>query len=173
MFKNSKQILWFITMFQLINETKTDYLTNLPNRKAFDEDIIYRIDKLKKNQIPALQLIIIDLKNLKKINDSEGMEAGDKVITKMASILTDITPKFERQAFRIGGDEFAILQNDFLQKDYSYMRTFCKAIEKIPHYTGWSWIKNNKNIESTLSKTIASKMFNNANKQIIALKSNT
>ena len=35
-------------MFQLINETKTDYLTNLPNRKAFDEDIIFRIDKLER-----------------------------------------------------------------------------------------------------------------------------
>ena len=67
-------------MFQLINETQTDYLTNLPNRKAFDEDIIFRIDKLKKNKIPALQLIVIDLKNLKKINDNEGMISGDKVI---------------------------------------------------------------------------------------------
>ena len=92
-------------MFQLINETKTDYLTNLPNRKAFDEDIIFRIDKLKKNKITALQLIVIDLKNLKKITDNEGMEAGDKIINKMALILENLTSQIERQAYRFGGEE--------------------------------------------------------------------
>ena len=173
MFNNKKKLLWLVTMFQLINETKTDYLTNLPNRKAFDEDIIFRIDKLKKNKIPALQLIVIDLKNLKKINDNEGMEAGDKIIIKMALILANLTSQFERQAYRIGGDEFAILQNNFLQKDYFHMHSFCKAIAKVPHYTGWSWIKNNSDIQAAESKTIATKMFNDANKQIITLKSNT
>ena len=153
MFNNKKKFLWLVTMLQLINETKTDYLTNLPNRKAFDEDIIFRIDKLK------------------KINDNEGMEAGDKIIIKMALILANLTSQFERQAYRIGGDEFAILQNNFLHKNYMHMHSFCKAISKVPHYTGWSWIKNNSDIEAAESKTIATKMFNDASKQISTLKS--
>ena len=76
MFKNKKQIFWWIAIFQLIKESQTDHLTNLPNRKAFEEDLINRINKLKNNQINSLQLILIDLKNLKKINDNHGMISG-------------------------------------------------------------------------------------------------
>ena len=43
------------------------------------------------------------------------------------------------------------------------MHSFCKAIAKVPHYTGWSWIKNNSDIQAAESKTIATKMFNDAN----------
>ena len=63
------------------------------------------------------------------------MEAGDKIIIKMALILANLTSQFERQSYRIGGDEFAILQNNFMQKDYMYMHSFCKAIAQVPHYT--------------------------------------
>ena len=110
-------------MLQLINETKTDYLTNLPNRKAFDEDIIFRIDKLKKNEIPALQLIVIDLKNLKKINDNEGMEAGDKIIIKMASNFG----KFNILNLKDNLIEL-VETNSLFYKTISYKRTICICI---------------------------------------------
>ena len=45
------------------------------------------------------------------------------------------------------------------------------SCDQVPHYTGWSWIKNSSDIEAAESKTIAVKMFNDANKQISTLKS--
>ncbi len=173
MFKNKKQIFWWIAIFQLIKETQTDHLTNLPNRKAFEEDLVDRIDKLKNSQINSLQLILIDLKNLKKINDNQGMRSGDKVIIDMSNRLKSIISASKNRAFRIGGDEFAILQNEFLHNDYIKMNEFCKAISEIPHYTGWSWRKNDKRILNIETKKIAEDMFEEANHQIINLKSNT
>ena len=173
MFKNKKQIFWWITIFQLIKETQTDHLTNLPNRKAFEEDLINRINKLKNNQINSLQLILIDLKNLKKINDNHGMISGDKIIVDMSSRLKSIISESKSRAFRIGGDEFAVLQNEFLHKDYVKMNKFCKAISEIPHYTGWAWRKNDTRILDIETDKIAQDMFNEANHQIMNLKSNT
>lgn len=85
----------------------TDYLTELPNRAAFERDF----DLLHNNEISAsyITLYIFDVNNLKIVNDNKGHEAGDALIKKAAFCIRE-TFHEKAQCYRIGGDEFAVLQ---------------------------------------------------------------
>ncbi len=84
-----------------------DSLTNLPNRRYFQE---YSTGKLNERaQVNGnIGLAVIDLDDFKRINDEYGHEAGDEILKSVAERLTTL----ERPAFlpaRMGGDEFIIL----------------------------------------------------------------
>ena len=167
MFKNKKQFLIWASILQLINETKTDYLTGLPNRKSFDEDLIDQIIKIKKRQIFGFKLILIDLKNLKKINDNSGMKEGDKVILNMTKDLLDQSSDKEIKAFRIGGDEFAIIVN---KKNKHSKNNFEISLLSVPAYKAEKELVQTDDIILLESTEIAEKIFYKVNKKIIELK---
>ncbi|WP_158584049.1 GGDEF domain-containing protein [Salinibius halmophilus] len=77
-----------------------DYLTGLGNRRAFQQAL---------NDSHGMQLAIVDLDGLKRINDENGHDMGDKLITKFAKALRTALYATDGKAFRIGGDEFAVL----------------------------------------------------------------
>lgn len=80
-----------------------DVLTGLANRAAFDAVG----DDLEKNPLGQPSLLIVDLDNLKSINDTFGHKAGDNLIREAAErIQCAANP---RKVFRLGGDEFAVL----------------------------------------------------------------
>ncbi|NOH97926.1 GGDEF domain-containing protein [Vibrio sp. 99-70-13A1] len=82
----------------------SDSLTSLGNRLALFE----AIDKLKLEQ-GKFTVYLLDMDGFKAINDKFGHQEGDKVLVAFAKYLNAITvPNCE--AFRIGGDEFAIVQ---------------------------------------------------------------
>ena len=76
-----------------------DELTNLPSRRAFN-DAILRL------QAP-FSIAAIDIDHFKKFNDTYGHDTGDQVLCLVASRLARVTGG--GQAFRCGGEEFAIL----------------------------------------------------------------
>ena len=80
----------------------TDYLTNLHNRNAFEIDF-ENLSTHKHNT----GIIITDLNDLKKINDTYGHRTGDEYIKKVAKILEKHVQK--NTVYRFGGDEFIIL----------------------------------------------------------------
>lgn len=85
--------------------SEKDGLTGLYNRKKFDE--IYR--KLL-NQKKYFSLIVLDVDNFKKINDTYGHSFGDYVLIEEASVLKKICQKEKKiKIFRYGGEEFVIL----------------------------------------------------------------
>ncbi|MCF7924290.1 MAG: GGDEF domain-containing protein, partial [Candidatus Izimaplasma sp.] len=84
---------------------KTDYLTGLMNKGAF-ENHINKIDFIKKNN--KLAAILMDLDNFKDINDYYGHSVGDKVLKIFANTCYETFRKDDYLA-RIGGDEFAVL----------------------------------------------------------------
>ncbi len=88
-------------------EARTDVLTALANRRAFDEEMSRRLSQLQR-QGTALCLQIIDIDDYKSFNDSHGHHVGDAVLKEIAERLTDVARKMDIVA-RIGGDEFAIL----------------------------------------------------------------
>lgn len=79
--------------------SNTDTLTGLYNRKKFDE-VYTNIFKSKKQNI---FLAIIDLDNLRELNNEYGHLVGDKYLKKLGNLLNENT---EGMFFRIGGDEF-------------------------------------------------------------------
>ncbi len=86
----------------------TDELTQTGNRRHFDKELALAFDDLVHWRIPNLSLIVLDLDNFKRINDSFGHDNGDKVLRFIGNKLGSLSnSKFS--VFRLGGEEFGIL----------------------------------------------------------------
>jgi diguanylate cyclase len=83
----------------------TDALTNLANRKAFDE-ALERVCAEAGDQ--PLTIALIDIDHFKRFNDTWGHQTGDQVIRYVASVIGRVGSA-PRTAARYGGEEFAIL----------------------------------------------------------------
>ncbi|MFC4656404.1 MULTISPECIES: putative bifunctional diguanylate cyclase/phosphodiesterase [Rheinheimera] len=81
----------------------TDTLTGLPNRSRFSN----HLTQLVKEQVPHA-LLVFDLDNFKKINDSLGHELGDTLLCRLAERLSHFI-RFKAKLYRLGGDEFAVV----------------------------------------------------------------
>ncbi|MEP2650632.1 MAG: GGDEF domain-containing protein [Paraglaciecola sp.] len=102
-----------------------DALTGLCNRRFFDEEIAAQALN------PNLFLLIIDLDYFKKINDTYGHVMGDLILKATAKKL-QATCRDGAQAFRFGGEEFAVvIPNSNFSKAKSIAESMRKAIEKI------------------------------------------
>ena len=86
---------------------RRDSLTNLFNRRHFDENIKSEFNNATKYNWP-LGIIFIDIDFFKKINDTLGHDAGDYVLTKVAEVLIDCTRESDIVC-RYGGEEFTII----------------------------------------------------------------
>ena len=85
-------------------EAEFDRLTGLYNRNGFDR----RAEEFLKREHPEGVLILFDLDNFKRINDSEGHPEGDRVLREFGECLSSA---FRRDDVigRLGGDEFIVL----------------------------------------------------------------
>ena len=88
-------------------EALNDSLTGLFNRRAWDNLIGLEEERCKRYGHPTA-ILMIDLNNLKTVNDSLGHTAGDELIQKAATALKGCVRSNDIVA-RLGGDEFAIL----------------------------------------------------------------
>lgn len=84
----------------------TDSLTRLANRRAFDEKLAAAFDN--PTALPLTALILADIDNFKKINDTYGHPVGDKILATVASVIRSNVRK-EVFVARTGGEEFAVL----------------------------------------------------------------
>lgn len=87
-----------------------DPLTGIPNRMLFRQTVERAIELAKTQQI-SLALLLINLDGFKKVNESYGSEAGDRLVATMAQRLTRCVRKSDGIA-RIGGDEFTLVLED-------------------------------------------------------------
>ncbi|MFP3919325.1 EAL domain-containing protein [Lysinibacillus telephonicus] len=84
-----------------------DGLTNLPNRRMFNDQLVAKISKAKQTN-ETLGVMYVDLDRFKYINDSLGHLVGDKLLQQIAIKLSSIIREEDFIA-RVGGDEFIIL----------------------------------------------------------------
>lgn len=97
----------FLDRMQLKQLSEIDALTNAYNRGKFDEELKHWIDLAKRYNY-GFALIIIDIDNLKAINDLHGHMAGDRVLKEFSGLVQSCLRSSDIFA-RWGGDEFMIL----------------------------------------------------------------
>jgi diguanylate cyclase (GGDEF)-like protein len=88
-------------------EARIDPLTGLANKRAFHERLEQAVEKVEREG-GDLSIIVFDLDDFKKINDREGHLVGDRVLHEVARV-TLSTLRVGEDAFRLGGEEFAVL----------------------------------------------------------------
>jgi diguanylate cyclase (GGDEF)-like protein len=91
---------------QLEQLAHTDGLTNLTNRRAWNEEFPQRLERARRNQQP-LTVAMIDLDHFKRYNDTFGHLEGDGLLRQMGEVLRS---SFRTNDFiaRYGGEEFAV-----------------------------------------------------------------
>lgn len=92
---------------QVRRDAMTDALTNLANRKSFDEALLKACEEAERTR-KSLSLAVVDIDHFKRFNDTWGHQTGDQVLRYVASVIGRIS-KAPRVAARYGGEEFAII----------------------------------------------------------------
>lgn len=132
---------------QATKKAQIDYLTKLYNRRAMNEIIDEKINKLQNKQINSVSIAICDLDDFKSLNDTYGHDFGDLVLKEVSSLLNDESSK-NNDIFvsRWGGEEFLILLIN-----HSYEETH-KKLENIRILVENLKLNNNsKNIKISIS----------------------
>jgi diguanylate cyclase (GGDEF)-like protein len=94
-------------MEELRREAGQDSLTGLKNRRRFEEDLRGEMARSRRMGKTGA-LLMLDLDNFKRVNDSLGHPAGDRLIKEIATVLRRRARETDVLA-RLGGDEFAIV----------------------------------------------------------------
>lgn len=106
------------------NEEKIiDYLTNVLNRRALDNEF-EKIEKKRTIFNSSYAIVFYDIDHFKKINDVYGHDCGDAVLRTFAAILKNLT-RAEDTVGRYGGEEFIVLLN------YDNTREIIKYINRV------------------------------------------
>lgn len=141
-----------------LNEEKSrfiDPLTSLKNRNYLN----YNIDKWDDNKVYPQSIIVIDLNDLKQVNNEFGYQEGDTVIKEAANILINNQLK-NTDILRTDGNEFIIYMVGYPEEQVVlYMRKLYKLMKELPHEKGatlgYSMILNDiKLIEDAINDAV-------------------
>ena len=94
-------------LHRLEEAARTDQLTGLPNRRAFDERLAGELARVERSR-GAISLLVVDLDRFKNLNDTAGHLSGDQALKVVAGVLRSSIRAGDWPA-RIGGDEFAVV----------------------------------------------------------------
>jgi diguanylate cyclase (GGDEF)-like protein len=112
-------------------QAKTDGLTGLANHRTFYETLERELRRSHRYG-GKISVIMIDVDNLKSINDTYGHRAGDMAIKKISRKITECIRQIDTAA-RYGGDEFAvILPNTMLEKAVVVGERMVELVAKSP-----------------------------------------
>lgn len=141
-----------------INEEKAKYidpLTSLKNRNYLN----YNLDKWDDNKVYPQSIIVVDLNDLKEINNEYGYQEGDVIIKAAANILINNQLK-NTDIIRTDGNEFMIYMVGYNEDQVVlYMRKIYKLMKDLPHEKGatlgYSMILNDaKLIEDAINDAV-------------------
>ncbi len=119
---------------ELLHLSQQDALTNISNRRTFDEMFDFFYYRAKQEKRP-LAVLFIDIDFFKNYNDFYGHQMGDKVISSIAAAIKNSIRHVDFVA-RYGGEEFVVLlPKTPAQGAYAVAANIYKAIERqaIPH----------------------------------------
>ena len=125
---------------RLLYESRHDSLTGVFNRRAFEETIG------QAEGVTDVGIIVLDVNDLKIVNDEEGHSAGDCLLKRVGSLLQTI----ESSVYRIGGDEFVLflqmMSEEACEKMVHEIETTCRE-EEISVAIGLAWASHPESIE--------------------------
>ncbi|WP_380238457.1 putative bifunctional diguanylate cyclase/phosphodiesterase [Klebsiella michiganensis] len=91
-----------------------DSLTGMPNRLSFWQRLQEVVNQVRPYNGSAV-VMLFDLDNFKDVNDTQGHDAGDKLLQDLASRLSFFR-KTSETLYRLGGDEFALVCHDLTEE---------------------------------------------------------
>ncbi len=121
----------------LARMARLDSLTQLPNRRSFDETIEQQWRRLAREE-QELALVLCDIDCFKQYNDTYGHQAGDECLRQVAKVLGDCAKRVGDLACRYGGEEFIfLLPNTPLEGAAKFADRVRRAVEALafPHVT--------------------------------------
>ena len=135
-------LIYYLSLYVLT--AKEDTLTHLLNRQCY-----YADSENLKDQITAV--VSVDMNDLKKINDTQGHDAGDKALITVAECLTKGRVR-NKKVYRIGGDEYAVFYmgktEDDVKKDIEQMRG---ELAKTPYVCAFGYeMVRDKDVEKAM-----------------------
>ena len=95
---------------QFKNEASTDFLTNLFNRRRFQDELNINLQRCLRKGEP-MSLMVLDIDRFKTVNDIYGHATGDNVLREFAKILIRTCRVYDG-IYRVGGEEFSIILQD-------------------------------------------------------------
>ena len=100
-----------LVLYGILQNTRVtqDHLTGLPNRFAFEQDLLGRIRRQQAGAETRLFLLEGDLDKFKHINDTHGHPVGDLALSEGAQALNQVFSDRGAAVFRTGGDEFMMI----------------------------------------------------------------
>jgi diguanylate cyclase (GGDEF)-like protein/PAS domain S-box-containing protein len=116
---------------ELTRQALRDNLTELPNRVLFLERLNRAMTRQQRNRDYRFAVLMIDLDSFKRVNDTLGHQTGDRLLQGVARRLLGCVRNMDTVA-RMGGDEFAVLLEDFQsnQEAITITRRLLEAIRR-------------------------------------------
>ncbi|MEI2378573.1 EAL domain-containing protein [Priestia megaterium] len=111
-----------------------DFLTGLPNRRYFKEELNRRLIESKEKSIRHVAVLFMDIDRFKDINDTLGHSKGDQLIQLIANRIKECLPPANNFLTRQGGDEFVILFSDFTPEEVEGITEKIMAYVQQPCY---------------------------------------
>lgn len=103
---------------KLAEAAQKDALTGLYNKRSFTNRIEWAVASAAEKGAP-LALLMIDLDNFKRCNDTHGHQAGDALLASVGEVIRkSIRITAYDEGFRCGGDEFAVLLHNFSPRGF-------------------------------------------------------
>lgn len=113
---------------QINNMAYWDSLTGLKSNASYNQ-MADKLDKEIKSGRAEFSLYIMDMNNLKQMNDTYGHKKGDEMLIDAANIMREVWQ--EDSIYRIGGDEFAVVLDNSVASQYEdHIKIFDKAIDR-------------------------------------------
>ncbi len=95
---------------QMERQAKTDFLTDLPNRRAIEDVLAREVDRSRRYKT-SLSVLMFDVDQLKRINDEFGHHVGDRVLRHVSTVLKEGVRSVDVPG-RWAGDEFLVVLPD-------------------------------------------------------------
>lgn len=118
---------------QLQSHARVDFLTNLLNKRAFEEELGEAHLRYRVNN-ETTTICVMDLDRFKIVNDECGHAAGDELLKSISTTFTNMLPE-HAVIGRIGGDEFAVLLTMNVEDTFPFLDKLILQINNAP----FSW----------------------------------